>query len=311
MKKFFLKKKILSMSFLDEWSLVKVTGKDKKKFLQNQITSDINILKNNKYIFCGHCNFKGKILSTLFIFKKKNSYFYILRKSICKKQIQFMKNYSIFFDIKIKKIKKFSLLGISGFSSEQKLKKIFDILPNKKNVVVHIKDITIIYFNSLIKKFLLIIPQKKICFFEEKFKKLNFINDKQEWLLINIIENTPIIEKQTSLLFFPQEINLHKFKNALNFKKGCYIGQEQIAKIKYKNLNKKKLCILYCNFLYNNFSSGDFVYVKIKNSWVKKGILLSSVKVKKNIIYAQVVLNRFFKKNYIYRINNINFKNLV
>ncbi|NIG99264.1 MAG: tRNA-modifying protein YgfZ [Buchnera aphidicola (Periphyllus acericola)] len=297
-----------SFSFLKKLTIIKVSGKDTYRYLQNQITANMNLLKKNKYIFCGHCNDKGKVWSTLFFFKKNNNYFYILRNSVYLNQVKAMKKYSIFFDVKIKKYKKFFLFGISGVNAKKKLKKIFKILPKKKNPIIYLKENTLIWLKNLFERFLIIIPYKKLFSFKKKFEKAGFLKNNKQWLLIDIKENIPIIEKKTSLCFFPQEINLHKFENALSFKKGCYIGQENIAKIKYKKLNKRSLFILYCFYKQNIFSPGDFVYVKIKDNWIKKGILLSSVIVSKKIIYVQVVLNNLYKKKNIYKINNVFFK---
>ncbi|NIH41284.1 MAG: tRNA-modifying protein YgfZ [Buchnera aphidicola (Periphyllus aceris)] len=300
-----------SFSCLKKFTIIKVSGKDKYRYLQNQITANINILKKNKYIFCSHCNEKGKVWSTLFFFKKNNNYFYILRNSVYLNQIKAMKKYSIFFDVKIKKYKKFFLFGISGLNAKKKLNKIFKILPKKKNPIICFKENTLIWLKNLIERFLIIIPYKKLRCLKKKFKKAGFLKNNKQWLLIDIQENVPIIEQKTSLCFFPQEINLHKFKNSLSFKKGCYMGQENIAKIKYKKLNKRSLVVLYCFFKKNIFFPGDFVYVKIKDNWIKKGILLSSVIVDKKIIYVQVVLNNLYKKEFIYKINNISFKVLI
>ncbi|MCW5197552.1 tRNA-modifying protein YgfZ [Buchnera aphidicola] len=317
MKNFYFQKNIIlpieniffSIVYLDELVLIKISGKDKKKYLQNQITSDIKFFPNNKYFFCGNCNYQGKIFSTILLFKRKNSYFYILRKSVYKKQIQEMKKYSIFFDVKITLDKKFTLLGILGKESRFYLNKIIKVLPNKKNSILHKKNITMLWFKKKIERFLFLYPRKKVFNFLKKNKKNAIFNYSDQWSSVDIEEKIPIIEKNTSVTFFPQNIHLHKFPNGISFTKGCYIGQEQISKIKYKKLNNKCICVLYSLYINERFTPGDFVYIKNNNSWIRKGVLLSSVKVSKKFIYAQVVLNKFFKNNFIYKINNSYFYN--
>ncbi|NIH16545.1 MAG: tRNA-modifying protein YgfZ [Buchnera aphidicola (Periphyllus lyropictus)] len=312
MKKFFQKKnKVLplksiyfSIIFLKDWKIIKVSKKDSKKYLQNQLTADMNLLNDKKYIFCGHCNDKGKVWSTLLVFKKNKSYFYILRKSVKNTQIKAIKKFSIFFQVKILEQKSFILLGVLGNYSYYYLKKFFKNLPNKKNPVMHFKNMTIIYINKLIKKYILIMSYKKALFFIKFFKNIALFNDSKQWLSIEIEEKFPIIEKKNMLNFFPQEISLHKFKKGISFNKGCYIGQEQITKIKYKKINKKSLYILFCKNVKNHFFPGDLVYVKIRNSWIKKGILLSSVIINKKKIYAQIVLNKIYKNEKLYKIKN-------
>ncbi|CAL4322788.1 tRNA-modifying protein YgfZ [Buchnera aphidicola] len=294
----------LSIVSLDEWELIKVSGQDKKKYLNSQITADINLLKSNKYILCGHCNNKGKIYSTLLIFKRKKNYFYILRKNIAKKQIQEIKKYSIFSIVKFSKEKKLFFFGVLGKNARNFLKNFFSILPNKHNSVIHENNITVIFIYNVIERFILVSSYKVLVKILKKNTNISYFNSSNQWLSIDIEEKIPIIESQNLLNFFPQEINLDKFKNSISYKKGCYLGQEQIVKIKYNNFNKRSLKFLYC--IYddkNSFFPGDLVYVKIKKKWIKKGVLLSSVTVH-NKIYAQVVLNKIYNKEKIYKIRS-------
>lgn len=317
MKKFYFSKNIIlpaeniffSIVHLDKWILVEVSGKDNKKYLQSQITADIKHFSVNQYFLCGHCNHQGKIWSTILLFRKKNSYFYMLRKSVYKTQIQEIKKYSIFSNIKININKKFTLLGILGKESRFYLSKEFKFLPNKKNPVIHINNITILWFKKITERFLFIYPNKKIFNFLKKIKKNAVFNQSEQWLSVDIEEKIPIIEKNNLITFFPQNINLNKFINGVSVNKGCYIGQEQISKIKYKKLNNQCVCILYSLYRNSKFTPGDLVYIKNKDSWIKKGILLVSVIVNKKFVYAQVVLNKSFKNNFIYRINKSYFYN--
>lgn len=292
------------MDLSDKWVIVKISGKDKKKYLQSQITANINSFPINQYFFCGHCNYQGKIWSTILLFKKKNNYYYIIRKSVYKRQIQEIKKYAIFSNVQISIDHKFTLLGALGKNVRFYLNKNIKLLPNKKNPVVHKNNITILWLKKNIERFLFIYPKKKVLNFLKKNKKYSVFSSSNQWLFIDIIEKIPIIEKENLICFFPQNINLNKFFNSISFNKGCYLGQEQISKIKYKKLNNKCICVLYSLCKYDKFIPGDLVYVKNKNIWIKKGILLVSVVVNTRFVCAQVVLNKFFKNNFIYKINN-------
>jgi folate-binding protein YgfZ len=298
------KKIIFSITSLEKWALVRISGKDRKKYLQSQITADIFLLKSKNYFLCGHCNEQGKVYGTLLIFKRFNEYFYILRKSILNKQIKAIKKYSVFSDVKFQQEKKLFFFGIIGKKSRYFLNKFFKILPDKKNSIINYDSITVIFMKKIVERFILISSYEILSKFLEKIKDFSKFNCSDQWLLIDIEENIPIIDSQNLLNFFPQEINLQKFKYGISFNKGCYIGQEQISKIKYSSINKRSLQFIYCLHSKNIFSPGDYVYVKIKNTWIKKGILLSCVNLNKNLIYAQIVLNKFYKQEKIYRIRD-------
>ncbi|CAL4322702.1 tRNA-modifying protein YgfZ [Buchnera aphidicola] len=303
-KVFPVKKIIFTAVSLEDWVLVKVSGQEKKQYLQSQITADMSLLNSNKYFFCGHCNEKGKVYSTLLLFKRQKNYFYILRKSVVKKQIQAIKKYSLFSNTKFSQEKKLFYLGVLGKKSRYYLKKIFIVLPDEKNFVIHEHDTTIIWIKGIIERFILISSYTFLRNFLKKFSNELYLNNSRQWLSVDIEEKIPVIDSQNLLNFFPQEINLNKFQNGISFIKGCYLGQEQISKIKYRKINKRTLKFLYCLHPKNIFSPGDFIYIQVQKDWIRKGILLSSMIMNNNIIYAQAVLNKFYIKEKFYKIKD-------
>lgn len=108
----------LTLSSLEEWSLIYVEGADSKKHLQNQFTIDINFLKKEEYKLCAHCNFNGKVWATMFLFHYRRGYAYIVRKSVAEIQIKELQKYAIFSDVKIQELDNFCLFGLSGFGAK-------------------------------------------------------------------------------------------------------------------------------------------------------------------------------------------------
>ncbi|MBZ2279881.1 tRNA-modifying protein YgfZ, partial [Buchnera aphidicola] len=75
---------------------------------------------------------------------------------------------------------------------------------------------------------------------KNSINKKIFFNSSQQWLALDIEAGFPVIDKELSSYFLPQAINLEYFK-AISFHKGCYYGQEMIAKVYFKNLNQRAL----------------------------------------------------------------------
>ncbi|MBZ2279766.1 MAG: tRNA-modifying protein YgfZ, partial [Buchnera aphidicola] len=92
-------------------------------------------------------------------------------------------------------------------------------------------------------RFLLILSWKDACILKNNINQKISVNNSQQWLALDIEANFPILDKELSAYFFPQAMNLEYF-NAISFDKGCYYGQEMIAKIHFKNLNRRVLCHL-------------------------------------------------------------------
>lgn len=292
-KNFFSSKKLsISLINLHQWVVVSVYGKDSKKYLQNQFTCNIYSIVKNKYIHCSNCNIYGKVFTNLYLYYYKKKFFYIIRKNILYAHIKELKKYSIFFKVNIVHKKKIILFGFAGKYIKLFLLKFFKFLPNKKNKIIYYKKITIFWFKKPKERFLFIIHYSQINFFKKIFNIFSIVNSNQ-WMVLEMESNVPIIDIYNINKFFIQSLNLK-----INKKKGCYLGQEAITKITFKKLNNKYLYLLQCFNKKNiyKYLTNEIILKNFKNEIIY-GTILSIVNVNKKFIWIQIVLN---KKNFIY-----------
>ncbi|QNS01631.1 MAG: tRNA-modifying protein YgfZ [Buchnera aphidicola (Pentalonia nigronervosa)] len=298
------KELLLTIIQLTEWSLVHITGDDSKKYLQNQLTIDLNLLSNNNHVLCAHCNFNGKVWSTMHLFHYETGYAYIQRKSVSDIQIKELKKYSTFSNVEINQLKKIFLIGIAGKNARLFLLDLFEKVPSNKQFVMHNCEQSILRFLQPSERFLLIFSSERFTFFKNSIDKKIFFSNSKQWTLLDMESGFPIIENQSAQMFFPQAINLEKL-NGISLHKGCFYGQEMIARIFFKKLNKRFLCLLVG--IGNIFPKiGSIVEIFIKNKWCKIGVLLYAIHVKFQEIWIQVVLNGMINKNSIFRIRGLN-----
>ncbi|AYN24644.1 tRNA-modifying protein YgfZ [Buchnera aphidicola] len=309
----FLKKSVypstnlpLTLSLLEEWCLVYIDGLDGKKHLQNQFTIDINFLKKEEYKLCAHCNFNGKVWATMFLFHYKKGYAYIIRKSIVKTHIKELKKYAVFSKVQIRELDNIFLFGLSGIDAKLFLSKYFIDIPNEQCPLTFHEDKTILWFSKPFERFLLVLSLKDLFFLRKKENEIILLNNSKQWLLLDIEAGFPIIDEQNSQKFLPQSINLTNLQ-AVSFNKGCYYGQETIARVFHKNLNKHELYILSSTGNINP-KIGSIIEMKKDEKWYRIGFLLAIVHVKVNEIVIQAVLNKSVKIQNIFRIYE--FKNI-
>jgi folate-binding protein YgfZ len=132
--------------------------------------------------------------------------------------------------------------------------------------------------------------QKYAQFFRIKLEEANFlINDNEEfenWRLRNIQSGVPTVHKKTVGLFTPHQINL-QLLNAVSFNKGCYTGQEIIARMQY--LGKLKQQMYRVNIeSEKNFVPGAKLY---NTEGQEVGELVDSAFLTPQNLQALVVLN--------------------
>ncbi|URJ25326.1 tRNA-modifying protein YgfZ [Candidatus Blochmannia ocreatus (nom. nud.)] len=302
---------------LEKWVLVRLHGHDSIQYLNDQFTCDIKNLDIAKYSFSAYCNLNGKVFSSVYVFYITHKEIaFICRKSIYNKQISMMKKYAIFSDVTIVSNCKEILIGAAGLNIRKYLSDFFSILPNKMYSVVHNYGVTILYFNSPIERFLLVFYE--ISIFNNLINKLKLcmqFNNSCQWELLDIESGYPIIDLVNSELFFPQAINMDILKG-ISFNKGCYLGQESIARLQYRGHNKKVLYWLTGEIIqvitsYSLPSSGDLIEFKMNDrNWRNIGVILQVCQIKNsNILWIQAVLDRPISECLELKLVNINNSN--
>ncbi|CAL4325066.1 tRNA-modifying protein YgfZ [Buchnera aphidicola] len=290
----------LTLHFLEEWSLVYIEGTDSTKHLQNQFTIDVFSLNKKEYKFCAHCNFNGKVLATMFLFHYRKGYAYIIRKSLVKMQVKQLKKYAIFSKVEIKELDNLYLFGISGSDARLFLSELFIDIPNVNHSIISHEKRTILLFSKPIERFFLILSLKDVLFLKKQKNKIKLFNNSKQWTLLDIEAGFPIFDKKLSQKFLPQSLNLEKLQ-AISFNKGCYYGQETIARTFYKNLNKYELHVLV-GIGKISAEIGSIIETEKEGKWYRIGFLIAMIYVEVNQVFIQAVINKSINAKNIFRI---------
>ena len=221
---------------LENRGLISVTGDDAKEFLQNIITNDIEKVDQNNSIYSALLSPQGKYLHEFFIIHVDKGYLIDCDDKLKEDLISNLSKYKLRSKVDLKDLSSDYVIGVIN------LKKFKEIQSESKE-----SSDTIIYRESP----LFIDPRKKelgarILSSLEKLhltiKKLNLkIIDNSKYF--NHAHNLGIPEKGLVNLkeqLFGLEANFEEL-NAIDFKKGCYVGQENTARMKLKNKLRRRL----------------------------------------------------------------------
>ncbi|CAL4324132.1 tRNA-modifying protein YgfZ [Buchnera aphidicola (Eriosoma grossulariae)] len=291
-----------NVQIIKNWTCIFMTGIDVKKYLQGQLTIDIISLNKNHHRISAQCNIKGKILSIIRLFwLNNNSVVCILRTSVVEQSLREFKKYSIFSNINIFQNKKMILLGMIGLNIKKILRDYYLVLPDYTTPVVQLNNIYILWINTPIERFLLLMPLSLFRDFQKKNYNNICYSQIDFWQALDMASGLPIIDEKMILKFMPQSVNLD-FLKGVDFNKGCYIGQEMIAKNHFLNLNKK---IMYFLIGYNIFipEIGSRITVKKSNDFYNIGIVLSVLKIDKNTIWIQAILSKKISNSTVFYLN--------
>lgn len=259
---------------LNNWDLISVTGEDRITFLQGQLTCDITKLKAGQQTLAAHCNPQGKMWSVVRVVILEDRILLIQPSSISSIQLPELKKYAAFSKVTIEKDAEYQAFGLAGSKSA-------DYIAEKVNITVtHEPSILFANGTVLIKQpypslRYLAIMKKEIaeCFLPELEKRAVLFDDSL-WNALNIAAGIGFIEAETTAEFIPQMLNLHAL-DGISFTKGCYIGQEIIARAKYRGANKRSMFVLTGRST-TCPKAGQTIEVLLESNWKRVGTVISA-----------------------------------
>ena len=221
---------------LEDRGLISITGEDSKNFLQNIITNDVEKVSTSNSIFSALFTPQGKYLFEFFLLLTKEGFLLDCDNKFTNEIITYLSKYKLRSKIEIKDISTNHVIGLISLEK-------FTEIQNNENKNTD----TIVYRDSPV----FIDPRNKklgarILSTLEKLhltiKKLDLKIIKAENYFIDAhalgipIKGVENLKEQ----LFGLEANFEELK-AIDFKKGCYVGQENTARMKLKNKLRRRL----------------------------------------------------------------------
>ena len=223
--------------------VIKITGDDAETFIQGQITNDIKIISDaKKSIYSGYCSPKGRLLAIFFITKIKTNYFLFCPPCISKSISQRLMMFVLRSDVEIT----WSPKNIDYFLIDKKnIKKFYSdhiFLPTKnmETTLNPSESVAITLIDGFEPYFFILGDKKETSDVIGETIKVMDQDDFYSWNEIQVENNIPNIFNETQDIFIPQSLNLDLI-NAINFNKGCYTGQEVVARTHYLGKPKRRL----------------------------------------------------------------------
>jgi len=252
---------------LKDRALLKVSGSDSQSFLQSQFTNDITKIDPNKIQLNAYCQHQGKVLGLLWVFFKNDIFYISLPKSV--------KNLVI---SKLILFKLMSDVEIEDFSSEVNQYGLID-----EN-----------YDNSFaIKNNLSLFTTREV---------IDINGSMDNWEKACIDNNLPEIYLDSSEQFIPQALNLDIDEFGVSFSKGCYPGQEVVARMHY--LGKPKRRLFHFSSKYE-VSIGDLINVEDSKSLKSSGVVLRVAKIDENFHFLGTFEVRYINDS-VFLNNDVN-----
>ena len=244
---------IKNVYILDDRAILYINGEDAKEFLQNLISNDINKVNKETSCFSSLLTPQGKFLYEFIIVKHKSGYLIDCEKTQAEGLFKQFTLYKLRSKVEILNLS--NEFVVAGFSREKFLT--FDEAKDQSGFTVKYREDPI-FLDPRNKELgaRLIINLEKLYL---SLKKLDLHNaDLKEYYSLS--HSLGIVPKDLNKLqdkLFGIECNFEEL-NGIDFKKGCYVGQENTARIKLKNKLSKRLFPI--NVLNGKLHEGESIY---------------------------------------------------
>lgn len=230
---------------LSHYGLIRIFGEEATDFLQNQFCNDVRNVSNAQSQLNAYCNPKGRVLAFFRLFQIEDQYYLRLPQALLGDTQNRLQMFVMMSKVTLENASD-ELLGIgySGPDADQKLVTIINSVPTEVDTVTQTNDVTVVRISNTPPRFELYGEVDTIKTIWGKLATEAKPVGSGSWDLLDIKDAIPEVVPETKEAFVPQMINLEGI-NALSFKKGCYPGQEIVARMHYLGKLKRHMFLAH------------------------------------------------------------------
>lgn len=266
-----------------------ISGSDASDYLQGQLTADLNSLTDDAGCLTSHCDAKGKTLHIGMLVKWSSSILMFGHNESSEVSLTTLKKFGVFSQVNIEnRAATLNLFAGKGKKLESVLNTLFETIPTSQFEVYSNALGGVIRTDSDNRFFIWLTSNQKQKLLDAYTGNLCH---EDIWHGSQIKAGIPELREQTHSQFIPQMMNLQAL-NAISFTKGCYMGQETVARAKYLGKNKRRLYLLGCPHSVK-IAIGSRLKFLTGENWKNTGTVLSSATMQHETLVLAILPNDF------------------
>jgi folate-binding protein YgfZ len=245
---------------LSHRALIRARGADTQTFLQGQLSNDIKLLDASHSQLSSYSTPKGRMLAILRIIRQADGYLLqlpaLLRDDILKRLRMFVLRSKV----SIEPADELVALGVSGPRAAALVAEATGIAPAADaNGCATRETVSVLTLSGPLPRFEIVAPLEQARGYWEALKVEARRCGPAVWAWLDIIAGIPTVLPATREAFVPQMANLD-LVGGVNFKKGCYPGQEIVARVQYLGQLKSRMYRLHVDGTSSPPGAGEALY---------------------------------------------------
>jgi folate-binding protein YgfZ len=219
---------------LPHLGMLRFAGADALSFLQGQISNDTSLLAKNIPLLAAYSSPQGRVLSLIYLLPHSSGVIAILPRDVLLPTLERMRKFILRAKVKIEEVGESLILA--GVYQEQALRSLGLPVPGA-NGYVEVEQLGVARLGRDANRFWVIGAASKM---PQHGLSADAARNSQAWRLADIRAGLPQVYADTSEAFVAQMLNLDVL-DGISFSKGCYTGQEIIARTQHRGRIKRRL----------------------------------------------------------------------
>jgi hypothetical protein len=222
---------------LSHYGLIRITGEDTRTFLQGQVTNDVNAVSPQRAQLNSYCSPKGRMLSSFWMFQREESLYLQLPleriDATLKRLSMFVLRSQVMISDASADLVRVGLTGECAMT-------LLEDAPQESWATVTHGDVTMLRLPGDRPRLELVGPVGPMTELWNRLSGEATATGPEFWALMDIRAGLPTVFEATSEAFVPQMANL-QLLDGVSFSKGCYTGQEVVARMQYLGKLKRRM----------------------------------------------------------------------
>ena len=259
---------------LSDFGLIRASGKDAFEFLNKQLSNDLKDVSEDTSQFSAYCSPKGRLYCTFHIFMRDGDYLLRTTSTTLASTLNRLRLFVLNADVALDEEKLLCGIALIGPHGAYLLNEVGLPAPAEVFNISRKEQYTVIRSPGVCERYEIYAPHRELA---AAWTSLSPLTNPSTgvWRLYDIFSGIPNIYPQTSELFVPQMVNLD-LTDALSFSKGCYPGQEVVARTHYLGKLKRRMYRLSSSS--SEPAPGDAVFVSDYSTEQPSGEIVDACK---------------------------------
>lgn len=244
---------------LSRLAVIRLTGADRAKYLQSQVTCEVTALLPGQQSLGGYCDAKGKLWGEFRLLVLEDALLLLTERSLLPRMLPELKKYGVFSKVEIlDATADYSLVGVAGQGSDSWLQEQFALVDSgllPDGMAIRITPDRWLLARAAVQ------PAPSL---PERAEA--------DWWGLEILAGLPHMSAIHQGEYIPQMLNLQAL-GGISFSKGCYMGQETVARAKYRGANNRSLFILQGR-ADQTVQAGESLERQLGEQWKRSGQIL-------------------------------------